>query len=292
MTTACSASIRDVIRDVEVRLRRAGGECARAEAEWLVAEALGLTRRTELYLYEAPMRPEALERIDAWVSRRAGGEPLAYVTGSTEFFGHRLHVSPAVLIPRPETEVIAQEAIARLRRLRGGGRSAPRVLDLGTGSGNIAISLAVAVPSCVVVAVELSWKALCIARANIARHGLERRVSLVQADWADGAVQQRFEVIVSNPPYVSTADVERLPESVRWEPCCALDGGADGMEGYRVLLARMPAWLSPGGSVGFECGDTHGETLSALCAQQPWAKRVDAVHDLAGRLRGLFIESV
>ena len=281
-----------MIQDVEARLRCAGGECARAEAEWLVAEALGLTRRTELYLYEAPVGPEALERIEAWVSRRADGEPLAYVTGSTEFCGHRFQVSPAVLIPRPETEVVAEQAIARLRRLQRGARPRPRVLDLGTGSGNIAISLAVAVPSCVVVAVELSWDALCIARANIARHGLARRVSLIQADWAGGAVQQRFDVIVSNPPYVSTPDVERLPESVRWEPRCALDGGADGLGGYRVLVDRMPAWLSPGGMVGFECGETQGETLSALCAQQPWAKRVDAVHDLAGRRRGLFIESI
>ena len=200
------------------------------------------------------------------------------------------YVSPAVLIPRPETEVIVEQAIRRLRaRVPTTGQL--RVLDAGTGSGNIAISLALAVPSCVVVALELSYDALRIAQANVARHQLTERVTVVRADWSGWVASERFDLILSNPPYVSSAEMERLSEVVRREPPQALDGGADGLDAYRVLLARIPQWRAMGGIVGFECADTRHEILSALCAGQPWVRRLDAVQDLAGRPRGLFLET-
>lgn len=292
MMAEAPGAVRDLLREIEDRLRLAGSGSPRAEAEWLMAEALGQDglRRTELYLYEGGMTPEARERLTGWLARRLAGEPVQYVTGSAEFFGHRLEVSPAVLIPRPETEIIVEQAVAWACR-RGGG-PALRVLDVGAGSGNIAISLAKAIPACVVVALELSWDVLCVAHSNVARHGLDRRVLLVQADWAEfEAAHSRFDLIVSNPPYVSTAAVERLPGTVRWEPRLALDGGVDGLEPYRQLLARVPGWLAPGGLVGFECDDTHHAALCALCARQPWVRQCHPVIDLAGRWRGVFLET-
>ena len=155
---------RDLIGELEARLCQAGIASARAEAEWLVADTLGV-RRTDLYLWDEPMSPAQVDVLQERVSRRLSGEPLQYVLGTVEFLGHRLAVNPLVLIPRPETEALAVEAIAALRALVASSREPVRVLDVGTGSGCLAISLAHAVEACTITALELSWNTLQTARA-------------------------------------------------------------------------------------------------------------------------------
>ncbi|MBI4353689.1 MAG: peptide chain release factor N(5)-glutamine methyltransferase [Candidatus Omnitrophica bacterium] len=280
--------VRQVIRDVEQKLREGGVASARAEAEWLAAEAYGVTR-TELYLADAPVDPLRFEQIEGWVARRLRGEPLQHVVGSAEFYGHRLAVSPDVLIPRPETEALVEQAEAFLRQ-RVERTLAPTVLDLGTGSGTIAISLALAVPSCVVVAVELSWNALCVARANLQQFHLEDRLHLIQADWTRG-VGGAFDLVISNPPYVPRAEVERLPDEVRSEPRLSLDGGEDGMSPHRRLVAEIPRLLRRGGVVCMECGGSQAEPLRDLVHDQPWVDEMRVIDDLAGRPRGLWVVS-
>jgi len=282
-------SVRGLIRMLEERLERAGIVSARAEAEWLLAEALG-TPRTELYLREEPLEPQLIEAILGLLAQRVHGEPLQYVLRSTEFWGHRLAVAPGVFIPRPETEVLVERAIHHLQGVRRRTSALIRVLDVGTGSANIPISLTRAIASCVVVAVELSWEALCIAWTNIQAHHVGDRIHLIRSDWTT-AVHGTFDLLISNPPYVCTAAVEREAASGRQrEPRMSLDGGGDGMMFHRRLFAEAARLLSPDGVLGFECAETQAHPLASFASRQPWVKRVEIVEDLAGRPRGLFIE--
>ncbi len=287
-------AIRQVVHDVEDALCRGGIDSARAEAEWLVAEACGLGR-TELYLVDPAPDLHTLERIDRWVSRRLTGEPLQHVMGYADFCGHRLAVSPEVLIPRPETEALVGQAIGYLRQRAQGGLP-PAVLDLGTGSGNIAISVAHAVPSCVVIAVELSWNALLVARENLRRFHLEDRIRLIQADWTRGVARGsndvgRFDLVISNPPYVPRAELDRLPDELQREPRLSLDGGEDGMSHHRRLVNEIPDLLCRGGVVCMECAESQAEPLCDLVRHQPWVRQAVVINDLAGRPRGLWVIS-
>ena len=249
-TVSCAGggvNIRGVIQELEQTLREGGIASARAEAEWLIAGRLGVSR-TELYLREEPLRAQDVEILEGWVDRRLAGEPLQYVVGHTQFVGHRLEVSRDVLVPRPETEGLVDEASRYLETLTRRGIS-PWVLDLGTGSGNIALSLSLAIPSCLVVAVELSWNALRAAQANLHRHRLQDRVYLVQAEWTQGLLRRpRFDLVISNPPYVPTNHVHGLPREVGYEPRLSLDGGHDDRaefpsKGQQVAIQAAPLHL-------------------------------------------------
>jgi release factor glutamine methyltransferase len=209
------------------------------------------------------------------------------VLGETEFFGTRFAVRPGVFIPRPETETIvaaALEALSPLAQERG----ALRLLDLGSGSGCIALSLARRLAACTVVGVELSWTSLRTARRNAQRLGLTRRVRWIQGVWTD-AVRGVFDGIVSNPPYVPTREVEALPLDVRREPRVSLDGGADGMQIARRLLDEASRLLAPGGIVVLECGEDHVAPLMRSARARSWAATVAPLRDLAGRPRGLMV---
>lgn len=290
-------TIRAVLKEVEARSREGGIASARVEAEWLVASRLGVSR-TELYLTEAGLTAEDHQTIAQCVRRRLAGEPLQYVVGHTQFAGHRLEVSRDVLIPRPETEALVDEAGRYLETLTRRGIS-PRVLDLGTGSGNIAVSLSLAIPSCVVVAVELSWDALCVARSNLRRHQLEGRVHLLQADWTQGMLRAcatavcegRFDLVISNPPYIPTSHVSRLPREVGREPRVSLDGGRDGMAFHRRLIAEAPALLRRDRALCMECAESQADALHQMASRQPWVRAVTIMKDLAGRPRGLWVAS-
>lgn len=295
---------REVVCELEAKLREVGIVSARAEAEWLVADTLGV-RRTDLYLWDGPITPAQAARLEARLSRRLAGEPLQYVLGAVEFLGHRLAVNPSVLIPRPETEVLATQAIAALRALAPleksssltglaasgrpacgprAGREPLRVLDVGTGSGNLAISLAQAVGACAVTALELSWKVLQTARTNVLAHHLDDRIHLIQSDWTSG-VGGAFHLIISNPPYVPTEELARLPDGVRREPRGSLDGGPDGMRFHRRLLMDAGRLLAPGGWLWMECAESQAEALRASAAERAWAAEASVVDDLAGRPR-------
>jgi release factor glutamine methyltransferase len=250
-----------------------GVDAPRLTAELLLARALGCDR-VRLYLdFDKPLGEPELARYRELVRRRAGGEPTAYLTGVREFFGHRLAVDARVLIPRPETEQLAELA---LEGLAAGGA----VLDLGTGSGALAITIALGRPGAAVTAVDVSPEALEVARANAAALGAE--VTFLAGDlYQPLAPGSRFDVIVANPPYLPTGELGGLPREVLREPRLALDGGPDGLDLLRRVVAGAPARLTRGGRLLLEMHESHLEALPALCRAAGFAS-AEARRDLAG----------
>jgi release factor glutamine methyltransferase len=250
-----------------------GVDAPRLTAELLLAHALGCDR-VRLYLdFDKPLGDPELGRYRELVRRRAAGEPTAYLTGTREFFGHRLAVDPRVLIPRPETELLAELALELLPE---GGAA----LDLGTGSGALAIALALGRPGASVTAVDLSPGALEVARANA--EALGAAVTFLAGDlYQPLPAGARFQVIVSNPPYVPSGELPGLQREVRREPPLALDGGADGLDLLRRVVAGAPARLEAGGALLVEMHESHLEALPALCRAAGFAT-AEARRDLAG----------
>jgi release factor glutamine methyltransferase len=215
--------------------------------------------KARLLLEQPAPAPESLEpTFTDWIERRLRREPSAYIVGRREFWGRDFIVTPAVLIPRPETEFIVDEAIAHLR-----GVAAPRAADIGTGSGCIAIAVAAEVPTGQFVATDVSEAALAVARANAARHNVADRIEFVATSYLDG-VEGGFHVITANPPYVRDGDKPALAESVRHEPDIALFGGAEGLRDITGVLDAAATALLPGGWLVMEFGygqEPHVETL-------------------------------
>jgi len=252
-----------LLRTAIGRLRRAGLATARQDAERLLAESLGTTR---LGLYLEPDRvvpPDALDEFRRLLDRRARHEPLQYLVGWEEFRGLRLRVGPGVFIPRPETELLVERALALLPD-----RPA-RAVDLGTGSGAVALALAVARPAVSVWAVERSAEARAWARANIGGLGMGERVRLLAGDlWgslAGHGLEGTVDLVVSNPPYIPAEQLAELPEEVRaHEPLEALDGGPGGLAFHRRILDGAPAFLRPGGFLLLEIGEGQAAPLGEL----------------------------
>lgn len=288
-TVLAPASIcaRDLIREGTRRLAQAGIASARHEAEWILSHLLGLSS-LELYLSPVECSSPIVERFFVILQARASGTPLQYLLGETEFFGERFAVTPGVFIPRPETEAVVAAALERLRPQQQRQDAPLRLLDLGTGSGCIAITLARQIPTCVVVGVELSWVALRAARDNVRRHHVAARVQLLQGRWV-GPLRGRFDGILANPPYVPSTQVDRLPLDVRQEPRLSLDGGADGLEPLAEIMACAPPLLKRGGLLALECGEEQVAWLLRQAAAAGWVERAQAVTDLAGRPRGVVI---
>lgn len=239
--------------------RERGIESARLDADLLLAATLGVDR-VGLYLrYDQPLNATELRDFRARVARRARREPLAYILGEAEFWSLAFAVTPAVLIPRPDTEVLVEEALAR------GGEQA-RVLDVGTGSGAIAVSLAVERSAWRVTALDLSAAALQIAQTNARRHGVADRLRILQGDLAR-LPDEQFDLIVANPPYIPSGDLPGLMADVRdFEPHLALDGGPDGLAAYRALAAQAPRRLHPGGRLLVEIGQGQEQAVGELFA--------------------------
>jgi release factor glutamine methyltransferase len=256
------------------RLRAAGAPSPEADARWLVERAAADP--------DGPVTERALGFFDAMLARREAGEPLQYVLGSWGFRTLDLLVDRRVLIPRPETELVAEVAIDELRRL--GGRTA---VDLGTGSGAIALSIAVEAPGTQVWAVDRSADALVVASANLAGAGrAARRVQLAEGDWYDGlppALRGGVDVIVSNPPYVATG--HHLPSEVAdWEPLGALLAGPDGLDALRTVVAGAPAWLARPGALVVECAPDQATTVAGLALAAGFDE-ADVRHDYTARPR-------
>ena len=281
------AAALDVIREGVRRLQAAGVESARSDVEWLLSRIVA-AKPMELYLQERTLSEQAAARFFAQIEARAGGTPLQYLLGETEFFGQRVAVSPGVFIPRPETEIVVEASLRALRDRAARLLRPLRLLDLGTGSGCIALTLARALPACVVVGVEVSWAALRIAKQNIQRHGLEDRVHLVRGWWLD-PIRGSFDGILSNPPYVPSAQVDQLPLDVRQEPRISLDGGDDGMRVLSQLVAQVPRLLAPGGILALECAEEHAGELARAVAARGWASTASPLHDLTERPRGVLV---
>lgn len=261
-------------------------ESPRLDAELLLAFALGITR-IDLYLrHDQPLNPEELTRFRALVKRRRAREPVAYITGTRAFWDLELTVSPEVLIPRPETECVVEAALAFLETYPGPpGR---RVLDLGTGSGAIALSIAHSCPEDHIVGVDRSCRALSVARNNGRRLNLQDRVAWVAGDWGDmfQTSQVPFDLIVSNPPYISSGQIDALqPEIARYEPRMALDGGPDGLDCLRGIIRQAPALLKPGGALIVEIGHDQYQAVRQLAEAGQAYQDIACRPDYAGQDR-------
>lgn len=253
------------------------GDSPRADADILLAHVLGRPRSYLLAWPERELSPSQWAAFQALVERRAHGEPVAYLTGSREFFGLDLAVSNAVLIPRPETELLVEAA---LERLPGG---PCMVADLGSGSGAIALAIAKMRPKARVVAVDASRQALEVARTNAERLDL-RNVELREGDWCKGLADERFDMIVSNPPYLCEDDPHLARGDVRFEPAMALASGVDGLDAIRAIVACAPLHLSPGGWLLFEHGFDQAEAVAGLMRKAGFID-VESLRDLLGHGR-------
>ena len=256
----------DLYLDVRRQLRESGVEASTLEARELVCFGTGKSReelQRDSRLYASPEREAQVRRL---VERRMAGEPVAYLIGEWEFYGLPLDISQDVLIPRADTEVLAEQAIAYIQTL-----GECRVLDLCAGSGCVGLAIASQAPQARVVLGEIDDSALKICRQNIRRNNLSARVMPIQMDAREKPARSlgEFQCIVSNPPYIPTGDIAGLEASVRdYEPHMALDGGADGMDFYRSIVEQWKEALTPGGRIYFEVGIGQADAVLRLMRSQ------------------------
>jgi release factor glutamine methyltransferase len=258
-------------------------------AQVLLARLLNRPRSWVLAHPEAPLTGNRFAALEALVARREGGEPLPYILGAWEFFGLEFEVTPDVLIPRPETELLVERAIIWLRKL-GPGRRELRVLDVGTGSGCIAISLAVNLPGLSITATDISPAALKVARRNAEKFHVADRISFLEADLIpDSLLPDPFSLIVANPPYVPTKTLHKTPVYGR-EPTLALDGGSDGLALIRRILAKAPDQLGSGGMLLMEIETSEGPAVHSLASEAFPKARIQLHQDLADHDRLLEVQ--
>jgi len=224
-------------------------------------------RRVDLHLENKPLTQEQKQLFEQMQMRRVHGEPLQYIIGHTDFMGFKLFVDARVLIPRPETELMVESAIAILNKMYSG--KTLSALDLGTGSGNIAIALAKSFPDCLITALDISKDALDVARRNAHCHHVYERIKFLHEDMSyflqrPLTQEQKFDLVISNPPYIPTDHLSRLPKEVQKEPWLALEGGDDGLDYIRYLLAFTPNVLRENGKLTFEIWDGQSEQVYKL----------------------------
>ncbi|MDO4558318.1 MAG: peptide chain release factor N(5)-glutamine methyltransferase, partial [Planctomycetia bacterium] len=265
-------------------LRRSGADTPRLDAEILLAESMRCPRISLYTRFPEPASGEVRARYRELVKRRASRTPVAYLTGRKEFFSLDFIVTPDVLIPRPDTEFLVTGLLDEVRKRTGDSRG-PRILDLGTGSGVLAICAAKHIPDATITAVDLSPEALDVARRNAEKHQVTDRISFLESDLFTAIpANEQFDFILSNPPYVTRAEWEQLaPEIRNHEPKLALIAGEDGMSVCRRLLAEAPGRLTDGGVCLIETSPMLAATLeSAIDAMEPMGvERIPTIHDLA-----------
>ncbi|HEX6241959.1 MAG TPA: peptide chain release factor N(5)-glutamine methyltransferase [Polyangiales bacterium] len=275
-------TVRRVITWLYGDLQKRGIDSARLEADLLVAHALK-QKRLALYLdLDRPLEDAELRTVRALVERRRAFEPIAYILGEREFYGRGFEVNRDVLIPRPDTETLVEQALLTLRS----GDDAARVLDLCTGSGAVALTLAAELPARRILATDVSAAALSVATRNAERLGLSERVELRQGDlFAAVPAGERFAAITANPPYVGAEELLTLAPDVRdHEPALALDAGADALSFYRRIAQDAPRFLAPGASLLVEVGYTQASAVQALFSAAGLLE-VRSAKDLAGTER-------
>ncbi|MBE3565811.1 MAG: peptide chain release factor N(5)-glutamine methyltransferase [Thermogemmatispora sp.] len=292
-------------------LEKKGVEKPRLEAEVLLSAVLGL-ERIQLYVqFERPLTSQEVDRYRELVAQRGQRVPTAYLVGHKEFFSLEFKVTPAVLIPRPETERLVEVALSWLKRQaeekealaelpgRGAGvREAAKLLvaDVGTGSGVVAVTIARELGErCHVYALDLSPEALAVAAENAARHGVESRITFLQGDLLSPlqalGLEGKLEAVLSNPPYIPSALLDRLaPEVSRYEPRLALDGGVDGLAVFRRLVPQAGVFLKPGGLLACEMGEDQGKGIEQIIRSQGWFGEPAFYKDYAGRPRVVAVE--
>ncbi len=256
-----------------------GAEMPRLDAEVLLAFLLGQKR---IYLYvhfDQPLTADELAKYKEMVKRRTAGEPVAYICGEKEFMGLAFKVTPAVLVPQPDTETLVEAAMDRLK-----GKDAPRVADVCTGSGAIALALAHYLLEASLAATDISAEAIEIAKRNAENLSLSERAEFFEGDLLAPLAGKTFDAIVSNPPYIPSGEIAGLPREVRAEPRLALDGGADGLDFYRRLVGESAALLNDGGFLAVECGDTQAGAIVEMAETGGFGK-TEIVRDLADKER-------
>jgi release factor glutamine methyltransferase len=262
--------------DVRRRLEAAGVDTPVFDARLLLEAGAGVSRLDIVTDPRRPVTDEQVAAVDALTQRREAREPVGHIVGHRHFWTLDLFVSPAVLIPRPETELLVETALQVLPA------GAPaRVLDLGVGSGAILLAVLAERPNASGVGVDLSDGALAVAQTNAAALGLAERLTLKHGSW-DVGLDGAFDLVLSNPPYIATHDIDALaPEVARFEPRLALDGGPDGLDAYRAITARLPHLLRPDGVFAFEVGKGQAEAVSVL-AEAAGLSTEPPRRDLAG----------
>jgi release factor glutamine methyltransferase len=246
----------DAIGEIAARLQAAGIEAARREARLILAAALNLDAAGLLLLSNVPDGV-----AEPLVARRASREPLAYILGRKEFWGLEFAVSPATLIPRPESETVIEAALECFPEAG----DVRRILDLGTGTGCLLLSALSAFKNAFGVGLDISPQAACLAAVNARALGLAGRSAFAVSDWTAALARTRFNLVLSNPPYIAGSEIAGLmPEVGAYEPASALDGGPDGLAAYRAILAALPCMLSPSGVALLELGIHQAEAVAEL----------------------------
>jgi release factor glutamine methyltransferase len=287
------ASVGELLNDAIERLRASGSETARLDAELLLGHAIGVDRSVVIAHPEAPVGADAARRFEADLERRAAGEPVAYIRGLKEFYGLAFSVDDRALIPRPETERLVELGEHEvLRRLTAAPRPADasplRIADVGTGSGVVAVALAVALrrrqmlQEVEIIATDEAADAADLARENAVAHGVADRVRVVAADLLPPVIDPPFELVLANLPYVRTDAIAQLPVAASFEPRAALDGGPNGLTVIGRLFERLPDALPPGGVALIEIGGDQREAIERLAADSlpGWACSIEL--DLGG----------
>lgn len=281
-------------------LAEASVSSPRLDAELLLASVLGVERWRLILERDRKLTPWELQALNAMLERRIQRQPVAYILGQKEFWSLPLRVTPAVMIPRPETEVLVEAALWQLQGVRGQGLGTvpqspspiPRpliIVELGTGSGAIALALAKELPQARIYATDCSPEALAIARENACSLGFAQRILFLEGDLYEPlpeALAGEIDLLISNPPYIPSDEIERLPPEVRlYEPRMALDGGPDGLEIHRRILASAGRFLRPGGLLALEIGADQGKAVVQLLEREKLYDAVEVVRDYAGHDR-------
>lgn len=279
-----STTVREALLEAAVILSKDGIDTPQLDADLLLAYQLQTTRERLLADLDRPLQLEEVEGYRSLVARRAAYEPVAYIIGHKEFFGLDFVVTPAVLIPRPETEVLVEVALALARQYQ-----ILSIAEVGVGSGAVAVALATHLPDTRVYVTDISQGALEIAAQNCLRHGVAERVLLLQGDLLE-PLPRPVGLVVANLPYLTTTELASLPPDVAdYEPRRAIDGGLDGLDHLRRLLEQAPSHLQPPGGVVLEIGPGQASTLAELAHNHFPGAQVPLVKDNAGLDRVLMI---
>jgi release factor glutamine methyltransferase len=269
-------TVQQKLEELIARFTRAGIPNPKVDAEWLLEDTLGWSRTRRVLEAEFLLKPKDLEQLESWAVRREAREPLQWILSSTEFYGLNIHVRAGVLIPRPETERLVELALERLRVMPG----SPRVLDLGCGTGAIALCIKSELPRANVLASDINPEAVQLTLENASQLGLE--IEVIETSLFDG-IEGRFDLIVSNPPYLPELDAATLEPEVQREPATALFSGADGLDLARALVITARERLGLNGWLLLELDPRNAPTLRQELEDAGWRARLES--DLVGRER-------
>jgi release factor glutamine methyltransferase len=277
-----------LLAEARASLAASGIDDPNLDARLIVEHFSATTQVDAIGRPDIPVGAEAVDSIRLAIARRAAGEPVHRILGFREFYGLRLNLSPATLEPRPDTETLVDAVLPHLRQLAAT-VGACRILDLGTGTGAIALALLAEVPAATAVGADISADALATANRNAKENGLSGRFQTVQSDWFE-KISGSFHVIVANPPYIPSEELKTLQDEVRnFDPARALDGGADGLDAYRMIAAQAKVYLKAAGRLAVEIGHTQREAVRRLFEAAGF-RIVEVRKDLAGRDRVLVFE--